>query len=163
MALFGKERDISLFRNINIELLHKIIDTELLLYKINLQNTQVNIYEETTSYIYNSPILIHALISIDEQQWENQDYNADITQSANISFLRDDLIEKDLIVEVGDIIEYMDRFFEIDGIIENQFFTGKNPDNYIGGEEYGYNISINCSVHQTNQSKLNIIETRFSE
>ena len=36
MALFGGQRDVSLIRSLNKELIHRWIDTEVLFYKLNL-------------------------------------------------------------------------------------------------------------------------------
>jgi len=162
MALFGSSRDASLFRNINRELLQRVVDTQVLFYKVNLDSTSTNLYDETDKKVYNAPILIHSLISLEEQQWNSDDYGSDVTQTANFAFLRDDLI--DLLTtkpEVGDVIEYTSRFFEIDAIIENQAFMGKNPDNWFGGSSHGYNISIICQAHMTRQSKVNVVQARF--
>jgi hypothetical protein len=46
MALFGKYRDISLFNTLNKELIIDIIDIEVSIFKLSLENTTTNIYEE---------------------------------------------------------------------------------------------------------------------
>ena len=48
MALYGSDRDASLFRLINREVIHNIIDTEVLIYKIDLASTRTNIYDEAS-------------------------------------------------------------------------------------------------------------------
>jgi hypothetical protein len=161
MALYGSKRDVALFRSLNKELLHRIIDTEVLAYKLNLSSTQVNIYDESDTKVYNEPILIYSLITLDEQQWTSEDYGSDVTQTSTFAFLRDDLIEKDFRPEIGDVIEYRSRFFEIDSLIENQTVVGKDPDSSFTGPNFGYNVSIICQAHMTRQSKLNIVKTRF--
>ena len=75
--------------------------------------------------------------------------------------MRDDLVTANTLVEIGDVIEYRSRFFEIDTIEENQNFVGKNPDNWFGGDTHGYSVSIICQAHMTRQSKVNIVQTRF--
>ena len=49
MALFGGSRDISLFHNLNKELLNDIIQTEIAYYKFALEQTAINVYGESTS------------------------------------------------------------------------------------------------------------------
>ena len=161
MALYGGQRDISLFRGLNKELLHRLIDTEVLVYKLNLNATTTNLYEESDNKIYNEAKLVHCLVTVDDQGWSSEDYGSDVTQTSTFAFLRDDLVDKDLPVEIGDVIEYRSRFFEIDGIVENQNVVGKNPDNWFGGDSHGYNVSIICQAHMTRQSKVNIVKTRF--
>lgn len=161
MALYGSQRDVSLFRSLNKELLHRLIDTEVLVYKLNLNATTTNLYEESDNKIYNEAKLVHCLVTVDDQAWSTEDYGSDVTQTSTFAFLRDDLVDKDLPVEIGDVIEYRSRFFEIDGIVENQNVVGKNPDNWFGGDSHGYNVSIICQAHMTRQSKVNIVKTRF--
>lgn len=163
MALFGNNRDMSLFRHLNRELIHTLIDTEVLVYKLNLNSTNTNIYDETDSKVYYQPELIHCLVTTDEQMWTNEDYGNDVTQTAIFAFLKDDLVDRDLVIEIGDIIEYQSSFFELDGIVENQRFVGKDPDNWFGGDGHGYSVSIVFQAHMTRQSKLNLINTRFGQ
>ena len=161
MALFGGQRDASLIRSINKELLHKIIDTEVLFYRLSLDNTTTNLYDETDNKVYESAVLIPSLVTLDDQTWNADDYGADVTQTATFAFLRDDLVDNNLPVQIGDVIEYHSRFFEIDGIVENQVVVGKNPDDWFGGNSHGYDVSIICQTHMTRQSKVNVVKTRF--
>ncbi len=161
MALFGSARDASLFRSVNKELLHRLIDTEVLVYKLDLASTTTNIYDETDSKVYSQAILIHSLVTLDDQSWTSEDYGSDVTQNATFAFLRDDLVDFNTPLNIGDIIEYKSRFFEIDAIIENQAVVGKDPDSWFGGSEHGYNVSVICQAHMTRQSKVNIVQTRF--
>lgn len=161
MALFGGQRDVSLFRSVNRELLHRVVDTEVLIYTMNLNSTQVNIYDETETKVYNQPVLMYCLVTLDNEQWNADDYGPDITQTALFSFLKDDLVDNDIPIQVGDVIEYKSRFFEIDSYYDNQYVVGKDPDNEFAGNSHGYNVSISCAAHMTRQSKLNIVKTRF--
>jgi len=161
MALFGSARDASLIRSLNRELLQRWIDTEVLVYKINLNSTATNLYDETDSKAYDAPVLIHSLVTLDDLTWQNEEYGFDSAQTAQFAFLLDDLVDKDVRPEVGDVIEYKSRFFEIDGENENQYLAGKNPDNWQGGDSHGYSVSIIYTAHMTRQSQLNIVQTRF--
>lgn len=161
MALFGGQRDISLFRSVNRELLHRIIDTEVLMYTVNLNATQTNIYDESDSKVYNPPILLYSLVTLENEQWNSDDYGSDVTQRVTFAFLRDDLVDNNLLVQVGDIIEYTSKLFEIDSMYDNQYVVGKDPENAFAGNTHGYNVSIICEAHMSRQSKLNIVKTRF--
>jgi hypothetical protein len=161
MALFGGQRDASLIRSLNKELIHRLIDTEVLFYKLNLLATSTNIYDETTSKTYQSAVLIPSIVTLDDPTWSAEDFGMEVNQTATFAFLKDDLVEGDNYPEIGDIIEYSSRFFELDSVIENQNFAGKDPDSWFGGAEHGYNISVICVAHQTRQSKVNIVKTRF--
>ena len=56
MALFGGSRDISLFRNVNKELINNIIQTEVAYYKFALEQTKVNVYGEAPGKQYYEPL-----------------------------------------------------------------------------------------------------------
>jgi hypothetical protein len=161
MALFGGQRDASLIRSLNRELIHRLIDTEVLFYKINLNSTSTNLYDETDYKQYDAPVLIPCLVTFDDPTWSAEDYGPDITQTATFAFLLDDLVDDSNKPEVGDIVEYHSRFFEIDSTISNQVFAGKDPSDWFGGDTHGYSVSYICQAHQTRQSKVNIVKTRF--
>lgn len=161
MALFGGQRDVSLIRSINKELLHRIIDTEVLIYTLNLNATQTNIYEETNNKIYNPPVLVYCLVTLDNEEWSADDYGMEQSQTGTFSFLRDDLVDNNVPIQVGDIIEYKFRMFEIDSVYDNQYVVGKDPETSFNNTQHGYSVSISCTGHTTRQSKLNIVKTRF--
>lgn len=163
MALFGGIRDMEVFRKLNKEVIKKVIDTEILYYKFNVAETKVNLYDEAKGKSYFPPVLVHALISKEDQEWSSDDFGPNVTQNINIAFLRDILVELDLVPQVGDIVEHNAAFYEIDTVAQNQRFMGKDPDHWFGGNTHGYNISIICTGHMTRASNLNIIKTRFSD
>ena len=161
MALFGGKRDVSLFRSLNRELIHRYIDTEVLVYKLNLINTTTNLYDETDSKVYDSATLIPSIVTLEDPTWNSEDYGSDVTQASTFAFLKDDLVDKNIPIEIGDVVEYQSRFFEIDSIVENQNVAGKDPLDWYGGDGYGYSVSVICQAHMTRQSKVNIVKTRF--
>ena len=62
MALFGSARDASLIRHINRELINDFVDMEIVFYKLSLQDTQTNMYDEADSKVYYQPMRINCLI-----------------------------------------------------------------------------------------------------
>ena len=38
----------------------------------------------------------------------------------------------------------------------NQFFAGKNPETWDGGDTQGYNVSIICETHVAKKSQLKL-------
>jgi hypothetical protein len=161
MALFGGQRDASLIRSLNRELIHRLIDTEVLFYKTNLNSITTNLYDETDYKQYDAPVLIPCIVTFDDPVWNTEDYGADLTQTATFAFLLDDLVDNNNKPQVGDILEYHSRFFEIDSTIDNQVFAGKDPSDWFGGDSHGYSISHICQAHMTRQSKVNVVKTRF--
>ena len=67
MALFGGNRDVSLFKTINSELLKDIIQTEVAYYKFALEQTAINVYGEAPGKTYYEPMKIDCLIDRADQ------------------------------------------------------------------------------------------------
>ena len=62
MALFGSARDASLVRSINRELIYDFIDTEIAFYKLSLDDTAANMYDEADNKVYYAPMRFNALL-----------------------------------------------------------------------------------------------------
>ena len=58
MAVFGSERDASLIKRLNRELINEIIDIEIAFYKLSLDDTEANMYDESDNKVYYSPVRI---------------------------------------------------------------------------------------------------------
>lgn len=169
MALFGSQRDVSLFRHINKELLWDIITQQCAVYKINIKETKVNIYGESAhEKYYESPVLINALIDRGEQSFQSGDMGVDVSRELTFKFYRDDLVTSQLKPEVGDIILFQESYFEINNVIDNQLFAGKDPEypyneNPLnpGLEDFGQNVSIICKAHLTPADRVQITRERI--
>ena len=59
MALFGSGRDANLIRSVNRELINKYIDTEVGFYKLNIEATKTNLYDESDDKVYYSVMKIN--------------------------------------------------------------------------------------------------------
>lgn len=160
MPLFHGQRDAALVHKFNLELIVDIIDTEVALYKLSLDGTETNIYEESDKKIYLQPIKIPALISRQEQSFEGSEFGQDYTQVCDFGLIREYLKELQTYVEVGDVIEYNGEYWEVDGIVENQYFGGKNPDYSFATERWGHNVSIIANTHLTRRSRVHVEEIR---
>lgn len=170
MSLFGKSRDMSIFRHLNRELMGSVISQQCAYYKIDLKSTEVNIYGEAEiNRTYLPPILLDALIKVGEQSNPmKENIGPDFSWNSDFSFLKDDLVKAKLLCEVGDIILYQETYFEVDTINSNQFFMGKDPDypyqlNTSGNQldQFGYNVSIVCKGHAIPQDKTGINRARL--
>jgi|TARA_R100000030_G_C3240810_1_gene120547 hypothetical protein len=165
MALFGSARDASLVRSINRELINDFIDMEVAFYKLSLEDTRSNMYDESDSKVYYQPMRINCLIEKGEKNYVGEDAGYDSTREGFFNFLRDDLKDKNIIIEEGDIIEYDNEFYEIDGVGASQYFAGRNPNHDIGfvegdREEFGLSIAVRVTAHVTRRNRLNIQEVR---
>ena len=162
MALFGGSRDISLFRHINKELINNIIQQSVGYYKINLDKTSSNLYGESLTKSYNNPVLVNCLIERNAQSWTETEFGADVTREINVRFLRDILVDIQLVPEVGDVMLWQENYYELSGIVENQFVVGKDPSYaYDDTNDFGSSISIIVTAQYIRPEKLGLKQERL--
>jgi hypothetical protein len=162
MALYGGSRDVSLFRHINKELINNIIEQQVGYYKIVLQSTTSNIYGEALEKTYNDPVLVNCLIERTPPTWRETDFGTDVTQDITVRFLRDILVDIQLVPEVGDIVMWQDDYYEINGTIENQLVVGKDPAyTYTNNADFGSSISIIVTATFIRPEKLGLTKERL--
>ena len=186
MALYGGQRDISLFRHLNRELMGDIISQECVYYKLKRAETKVNIYGESAgSKFYYTPIILSCLVKRSPQEYPDDEFGVQYNQTIDFKFLRDDLLKRnldfnkdfdqgdyfgaDLVPLVGDIIMYYGGYYEVDDVVGNQYFVGKDPDydyaeNPInpGLSNFGSDLSIICKTHYTPADKVAIEKARIN-
>lgn len=166
MALFGSARDMSLFRSVNRELINKYIDTEVLLYKLNLQHTDTNLYGEADRKTYFQPTRMHCLILRDSRTSSGDDFGIDTQRTATFAFFKPDLELKNIVVEVGDILHWDGEYYELDNQNNAQdYIAGKEERTDLGvttGERgsFGMSISVIFEGHVTRMNAVNIEPVR---
>ena len=164
MALFGSSRDASLVRSINRELINRFIDTEVAFYKLSLNDTKANMYDESDSKTYYAPMRLNCLILKEDKTYTGDDAY-DSTRLGEFSFLRDDLKDRNIVIQEGDVLEYDNEFYEIDGVGSSQYWTGRNPETDIALKEgdrgeFGLSVAVKVTAHVTRRNRLNIQEVR---
>jgi hypothetical protein len=162
MALFTQQRDISFFRHVNRELMSRIISQQVLYYKLALEKTAVNSYGESKGKFYYDPLMLTCLIDRPDSTTEDAEYGATTITDRIYRFLKDDLIQLNLVPERGDIIAFHESYYEVDHVLENQFIGGKVPEYSLQSDldKFGSSWSMMCYSHLTSITKLNIIKAR---
>jgi len=178
MALFGGNRDISLFRHLNRELMNNIIQQQVGYYKINLDKTVSNLYGESTSKTYNNPVLINCLIDRGDIESKTEDTGMDIVRNMKFKFLRDDLAGIDLsteldndgkgftyniVPEMGDVILWNNNYYEVETVNENQLIVGKDPSYSYSSDtdDFGSSWSIILDALYIRPEKLGLVQSRL--
>ena len=157
-------RDVSLLRKLNRELMGNIITQQCALYQFKLEETKVNIYGEAAeSKFYNGPFLFNVLINRQNQAYAENEEGIQFNQPIEFYFLRDDLVDADVVPEVGDIVLYQESYYGVQSTVGNQYWGGKNPDypNNVnplnpGLEKFGNNLSILVSTYYIPADKVAI-------
>jgi hypothetical protein len=132
-----KERD--LVKQVNDELIERVIGQQVLYYPISLDHTNYHpTYGEAINKTFLPPIRVYALVEWEGTQTEFMnniavDKNASITVHFHKRRLTED---QDLIVRVGDFVLYGDIHFEIVTISE--------PRQLFGQIEHRFEVSAKC-------------------
>ena len=163
MALFGRSRDVLLINSINRELLPNIVTQQVGYYKVTLGASTTNMYGESTDKFFSEPTLLNCLIERQDPTWTSDTFGPDTSQMLTVAFFREDLADVAITPEVGDIIFYYENYYEVDAVLENQYFVGKVPDYAYseGLDQYGSSISIACTANLVPADKLGITKERM--
>ena len=145
---FVSDRDNLIIDQFNKELIEDVIGQTCTIYKINAYNTKTNIYGESVGggKNYNIGVQLPCVISHSDIDWNVDLFGPDSGQNVTFSFLRNMLIEKCVLPEVGDIIDWNYAYFEINSINENKLLGGDAEKNH----------DLEAICHMTRRSKLNL-------
>lgn len=146
MPLFVTPRDYRFMKGINQELIDQVIETPVIFYGIDSQQTEQNIYGESTEKVYLPGILCNAVITHDDQRTEDEQFGPNVFQNIICALERWILEEKDFYPERGDIVKWSDAYYEITQIIDNQLIAGR----------IGLPHSIICTAVLVNRSSINV-------
>ena len=120
---------------------------------------------------YDGPFLFNVLMDRGDQEYgalNNEGVQFDQSINFYFFFLRDDLVEKDVVPRVGDIILFKKGTYGVQSTIANQYWGGKNPEypnndsdgtpNPLnpGLEKFGNNVSILVSTYYIPADKVAI-------
>lgn len=160
--MFVRTKDVNLFRSVNRELIHDIVQSEVQVFKVDITNTNTNIYGESDGKSYYVPVRLSCLIQPEDQASSYSEFGPDYVQGVNFCFLRDDLTDIELLIETGDIIYWNNLYWEVSHEIENNLVMARNPEtNLTIGSEFGWNVSIIYQAHVTRRNRTQLENMRL--
>ena len=147
---FIPQKEIDLIDTMNEELIDEIIGQSVDIYKVSIDNTDANIYGESTTKYYEVGFRVNCLILFNEPEIEQDEFGADENASIEMYFQRNNLASGSLnfYPEMGDIVDWNDHYWEINGTTEPQLIAGHS----------GYKHSIVATAHRARLSSLQIEE-----
>ena len=148
MPKFLQTRDIEFFKGIARELVDDVVQNTIVLFKINVNETKVNIYGESLNKTWYPGVEVYALINKEPESARYEGFGLDTDQNVTFKLDKWMLEEKGIYPEVGDIIKWNEGYFEIDNTNEIQL---------VGGQTYN-NFSVVCQTFMVSKSNLNIEE-----
>ena len=155
---FYSQKDIDTFDKFNKELVGNlsteqdgIINQPVIIYKVSVTDTEINMYGETSQgKVFKPGVQIVALVNAEDQTTTTDEFGPDLQQNAEFSFIRQSLVDINFVVEIGDVINWNNGYWEISSINENQLIGGQTD----------YNHSVVCNTYLIRISHLNIERVR---
>ncbi len=126
--LFLGQREKNLVKQVNDELLERVIGQQLIYYPISRELTNYHpIYGEAIQKTFLSPIKVFALVEWEGSTTTMENFGIDKRNSLSVKFHKRRLTEdQDLFVREGDFILYDGLFFEIANLNESKVLFGQD-------------------------------------
>ena len=125
--LFLGEKERNLVKQVNDELIERVIGQQVIYYPISLEHTNFHsLYGEAIKKTFLSPIRVYALIVWQGYSTETTNLGVDRRPSIVIHFHKRRLTEdQDLFVREGDFVLYGDTHYEIVNLNEPRQLFGQ--------------------------------------
>ena len=137
--LFTGKKERDLVKQVNDELIEKVIGQQILYYPIDLETTNFNtLYGEAVEKTYLPPVRVYALVEFTDYSTSYlENIGIDKTWEINVHFHRRRLTEdQNLYVREGDFVLYGDFYYKIVKLSE--------PRKLFGQVDYSFEISATC-------------------
>jgi len=125
LFLGKKERD--LVKQVNDELIERVIGQVIAYYPVDLQHTNFHpLYNEAVVKTFLPPIRVHALVDFKGQETRTDKYGIDKMTKIDVHFHKRRLTEdQNLFVREGDFVLYGEIFYEIVSLKETKEIFGQ--------------------------------------
>lgn len=145
---FTPQKDINLFDAINEELIDELIGQSVDVYKISVEDTESNIYGESSTKYYNDGFRVNCLIQYNDPETLQEEFGPDVNATIEMYFHRTTLSEAGFYPEVGDIVDWNDIYWEMGSVTEPQLISGHQ----------NFKHQIKVMAHRMRLSNLQIEE-----
>jgi len=128
--LFAGKKEKDLVKQVNDELIEKIIGQQVAYYPIDMETTNFHpLYGESMEKSFLPPIRVYALIDFGGLKTEVHNYGLDKDVSITVHFHKRRLTEdQNLYVREGDFVAYGNQFYEIVSLEEPREIFGQVDD-----------------------------------
>jgi len=146
MPRFNSPRDVRFFRQISTEMVDDVIETPVVLYKLNVGESAFNLYGESTAKQYYTGFQTFCVIQREDTATNYEGFGADVSRNSTFRFNRHTLETADFYPEVGDLVYLNDVYYEVSNVREDQ---------WIGGLDYN-KFSVICEAFMTRKSSIDL-------
>ena len=123
---FIPQKEFDLINQMNEELIDEIVGQSVDIYKVNVERTEDNVYGESTAKYYDIGFRVNCLIDYTDPEVIQDEFGSDTNSNITMYFQRETLASGSLnfYPESGDIVDWNDFYWEINGTTEPQLFAG---------------------------------------
>jgi hypothetical protein len=125
--LFLGEKERDLVKQVNDELLERVIGQQVLYIPVSTKFTNFHpLYGEAIQKSFLSPVRVYALVEFDGKKTTTENYGLDKEYSITVKFHQRRLqADQDVFVREGDFVLYGSSFFEIVSLDDNRELFGQ--------------------------------------
>ena len=125
--LFAGKKEKDLVKQINDEVIERVIGQTIVYYPISIENTDFNpTYGDAIQKTFMNPIRVHALVKYDSQQTKTTNLGVDRIEKISVMFHKRRLTEdQNLFVREGDFVLYGKFYYEIMTLEEPKWLYGQ--------------------------------------
>lgn len=124
--LFLGEKERNLVKQINDEVIERVVGQTVTYYPISREHTNYNIYGEAVNKTFLSPVKVLAMVEWQGSTTITEVFGIDRRTSITVKFHRRRLTEdQDLYVREGDFVLFGDVFYEIVTLAETKNLFGQ--------------------------------------
>ena len=137
--LFTGKKEKDLVKQVNDEIIERVVGQTVLYYPISLEHTQFHeMYGEAIQKNFLNPIRIYAMVQYQSESTTTTPLGIDRIEKITVSFHKRRLTEdQDLFVREGDFLQYGSNFYEI--------LTLKEPTWLYGQVDSKFEITAECT------------------
>jgi len=147
---FVPQKEIKVIDSMNEELIDEIIGQSVDIYKVEVDDTETNIYGESATKYFSVGFRVNCLIRYNEPETLQDDFGADVNTTIDLYFQRNNLASGSLnfYPEIGDVVDWNQHYWEMDSVTEPRLIAGHQ----------GYRHNIVSRAHRSRLSSLQIEE-----
>ena len=147
---FIPQKEFDLINSMNEELIDEIVGQSVDIYKVSIENTDENIYGESSTKYYEVGFRVNCLIMYNEPEIVQDEFGSDLNSNIEMYFQRENLASGSInfYQETGDIVDWNEHYWEINGTTEPQLFAG-HPN---------FKHNVVATAHRSRLSSLQIEE-----
>ena len=126
--LFVGKAERSFVKQINDEIIEKIIGEQVLYFPIDVRRTNFHpLYGEAIKKTFLPPVRVYALIEYNGSDRVQERYGFDNLYNITVHFHKRRITEdQDLFVRLGDFMQYDEMYFEIVDVFEPRYLFGQD-------------------------------------